>query len=636
MRLAITVFWAAAAWGCSPSDDDGATDARPDVRLDATDDGFVPDGVDIPTDGPFACEIGVWGCYGNIHYQCGPDGVSRTNEMPCPEACDPALGCVTCVPNSRRCEGNVSMLCAPDGSAWVTGRDCSEWGSTCGATGYCDDACGEAESTRSYVGCEYWPVALANTAELDSTVFDYRVIVANPNAGPATVHVTRGASEVYTGTVPAGGLTEITLPWISGQSFELPRDEWESIIVADGAYRLRSDLPVTVSQWNPFEYSAGGVFSYTNDATLLYPAHVLTGDYVAVTYVPFTRATGMSGGMIPTPPSYGKYADYVAIVGLAPEPTDVEVWVAGETARERGGRFEWTPPGGTIRFTLQRGEVAHVAAAPPPDCVEGRPDWRREEECTMGMCDFMDTCRETDFDLTGSRIFANRPVEVFGGHVCAYVPYFSQACDHLEEQLAPIQTWGRDFVSAPMTDNGGPGDNMVRVIAAFDGTEITVDPPQDIDYALLDANQWVEFMVWEPFRVSGTKAIQVAQFILGQYYPVPDAERGDPALTVLVPAEQYRSDYTFIAPSSYNAGTNGQSWVMVVRPPGLALTLDGASVSADWRPVAGREIGIVPVAGGTHTIQAAEPFGMIGYGLGSFTSYATPAGLNLNPITILI
>jgi len=331
-----------------------------------------------------------------------------------------------------------------------------------------------------------------------------------------------------------------------------------------------------------------------------------------------------------------KYPDYIAIVGVAPEPTDVEVLVAGETAAAAGGRWDWTPPGGTIHFTLQRGEVAHITAAPPPDCIDGRPGWRREEDCTMGMCDYLDTCRETDFDLTGSRIWANRPVEVFGGHVCAYVPYFSQACDHLEEQLAPIQTWGRDFVSAPMTDGGGPGDNMVRVIAAFDGTEITVDPPQDIGSATLDANQWVEFMAWEPFRVSGTRAIQVAQYVLGQYYPEPDAARGDPALTVLVPAEQYRPDYIFVAPSSYNAGTNGQTWVMVVRPPGLALTLDGAAVTADWRAVGGREIGIIAVDGGTHTIQAAEPFGLIAYGLGSFTSYASPAGLNLNPITILI
>jgi hypothetical protein len=34
-------------------------------------------------------------------------------------------------------------------------------------------------------------------------------------------------------------------------------------------------------------------------------------------------------------------------------------------------------------------------------------------------------------------------------------------------------------------------------------------------------------------------------------------------------------------------------------------------------------------------INGTEPFGLVAYGLGSFTSYATPAGLNLTPITVL-
>ncbi len=40
--------------------------------------------------------------------------------------------------------------------------------------------------------------------------------------------------------------------------------------------------------------------------------------------------------------------------------------------------------------------------------------------------------------------------------------------------------------------------------------------------------------------------------------------------------------------------------------------------------------------GGTHYIVGDEPFGMITYGMGSFTSYAYPAGLNLEQITVII
>lgn len=588
-------------------------------------------------DASLKCNAGQWTCSGSSYYLCADDGVGRLQEQQCPDACDPARGCVLCVPGTRQCQGTVSMICNSDASGFIYGRDCAEWGVECGGNGYCSDPCGQAEVTQSYVGCEYWPSPLANTSELNSSIFDYRVVVGNPNDAQANVEVTKDGAQVYSGAVPAGGLAEIVLPWIDGQSFALPLNSWQSVIKAGGAYRLRSDQPVTVAQFNPFEYSDGTNFSYTNDATLLLPSHVMTGDYTALTYVPFSRATGTTGIPIPTPPDASKYGDYLAIVGISPEPTDVEVWVTAHTAAEASGRFGYTAPFNPVHFTLQRGEVAHIAAAPPPDCAAGRPGYRHTEDCQFNICDFLDTCYEYEYDMTGTRVHATQPVEVFGGHVCAYVPYWSEACDHLETQLAPIQTWGKQYVSRPMTDGGGAGDNIVRVVAAFDNTQVHVEPPQGgTGDVTLNANQWVEFFASTPFSVTGSEAIMVGQFLLGQFYPDPDAARGDPAMTVLVPSEQFRKDYIFITPSSYNAGTNGQSFVLITRPPNAALTLDGQPVNAQWQAVGGKEVAIIPVDGGTHTMESTEKFGMIAYGLGSFTSYAYPAGLNLAQITSVV
>ncbi len=588
-------------------------------------------------DGSIHCTPGAWSCLGQTYYLCADDGVGHLQEQQCPNACDPAKGCVLCVPGQRQCQGTVSMMCNADASALVYGRDCAEWGSTCASNGYCSDPCGQAELTQSYVGCEYWPAPLANAPELDSTVFDFRVVVGNPNETQANIEVTQGGTTVYTGAVQPGSLTEIPLPWVDGQSFGLPLNSWQSIIKAGGAYRLRSDQPVTVAQFNPFEYAVNGTYSYTNDATLLLPAHVLTGDYTALTYVPFSRATGTAGGPFPSAPSFSKYGDYIAIAGVSPDPTNVQVYVAANTAAEATGRFPATPPFGVVQFTLQRGEVAHVASAPPPDCVAGRPGYRRDQTCQFNVCDFVDTCREYEYDMTGSRVVADHPVEVFGGHVCAYVPYYSQACDHLENQLAPIQTWGKKYVSRPMTDGGGPGDNLVRVVAAFDNTQVHVDPPQGgVGDTTLNHGQWIEFMASSAFSVTGSDAIMVGQFLVGQYYPNPVASRGDPGMTVLVPSEQFRKDYIFVTPSSYNASTNGQNYVLITRPPGVGLTLDGQPLNAQWQSVGGMEVAIVPVDGGTHTMKASDKFGMIAYGLGSFTSYAYPAGLNLTQITNVV
>ncbi len=620
--------------GFTPPDSDAG-----DVPGDTT----GGDASDVPTDAPFSCVPGEWACFGNIHYLCADDGVTRLEETVCPEACDPELGCVVCRPGSRTCDGNVSMICAPDGEAWWWGRDCTEWDSVCGGTGYCSDPCGDAESTHSYVGCEYWPTPLANTDELESR-FDYRVVVANPNEVDTRITVTRGGSEVHAETIAPGGLAEIVLPWVDGQSFGVTTS---SIITADGAYRLTSDRPVTVSQFNPFEYnvaSGGGggpggsrSYSYTNDATLLLPQHVLTGDYTGLSYVPLSISQVVETGGTPVVTA-GNRPDYIAVVGVVPGETHVQVHVAGNTAADADGAFDETARGGSVSFVLRRGEVAHVASSPTPTCTSDRPGYEREDlGCTAGTCQYLDLCREIDHDLTGSRIVSDQPVVVFGGHVCAYVPYNAQACDHLEVQLPPIQTLGTSYVSAPMVDAGTSHPNLVRIIAAFDETAITVEPPQGgFSTDTINADQYVEFMASTPFQVTGSQAIMVGQFLLGQHYPDPPAERGDPAMTVLVPSQQYRADYTFINPTSYREDTNGQNYVMIVRPPGLDLVLDGGSVSATWQSVGGSEIATVPVAGGTHLITGTSDFGMISFGLGSYTSYAYPAGLNLEPITPLI
>jgi hypothetical protein len=624
----------------SDADGDGDTerdaDIDGDVDTDRSDDADIDADIDGDQDQPFECDPGAWGCYENTYYECDVDGTGRINETPCDDVCDPRRGCVVCLPGSRRCEGDVSYACSSSGDVWYFGRDCSEWGSGCvDATGFCDDACAEAESSLSYVGCEYWPVALANESSLDE-VFDYRVVVANPNDTLATVRVFQGTTEVFNETVDDGGQREIVLPWIAGQSFGISSDSWQSLAVPNGAYRLISDLPVAVSQFNPFEYTVDtSVFSFTNDASLLLPSHALTRDYVGLSYVPFSRQVGT----VDTPITYStaKSPGYLAVVGISPDPTSVSIEASGHVAG--GGTVAETSAGSTLSFTVTRGEVVHVAAAVPPDCLDGRPGYHRDEECTGSggseVCEFTDTCREVDFDLTGSRVRTDQPVVVFGGHICAQVPYSSRYCDHLEVQLPPLETWGTEFFSMPLVSTGADYQNLVRVVAAFDSTEVIIDPaPEGLEAStFLDAGEWLEFFTSLPFNIRGSEAIMVGQFMLGQYHPEPEADRGDPAMTVLVPSEQYRDQYILSAPSSYRPDNGGQSFVMLVRPSALELTLDGLPISTSWLTIAGREVTTLPIESGTHVISGAEPFGMVAFGLGTYTSYAYPAGLNLGTIT---
>lgn len=609
-----------AAVGCG--DDD-----RPTVMRDSGPgmDGTIP-GVDS---GPPGCTPGQYACAGSTRYLCGDDGVTRLNEEVCPAACSPTEGCVACMPGQRQCNGTVSMVCAPDGNGFVSGRDCAEFGSTCGSSGFCTDDCATAESTRSNIGCEYWPVPLPNAPGLAGR-YDFRVVVANPNSVAANVRVFRGTSMVASSSVPPNGLQDIILPWVDGLSDGIG-ETWTSLSATNGAYRLVSDRPVTVAQFNPFEYDNGERdlfgdpdYSFTNDASLLLPAHSFTGNYIGSSYVALSAATeGLFGA------SYPKYPGYLAIVGVTPEPTTVSVALSSAIAADSGGRFPATSRGGVINFTINRGDVVVLAGAAPPNCMPGRPGRVTDDTGTF-------FCNETEYDLSGSRITANHAVAVFGGHTCAYVPYGAQACDHLESQLPPLETWGTNYNSAPMADPSGAAVNVVRVTGAFDDTSVTVTPAQSgTSTFTLGAGQWREFNATSAFQVSATRGIMVTQFLIGQYGSSPEADRGDPAMVVLPPREQFRRDYTFVAPTSYNTGTQGQNYILVVRNPGQAITLDGTAINPTWSPGGDREVGVLPITGGTHRMESADPFGVIVFGMGLFTSYAYPAGLNLEEILLI-
>lgn len=580
----------------------------------------VDAGLDSAFDVGFGCRPGETGCLGDRHYRCAEDGLTRLDEEVCPEACSADLGCVACVPGSRRCEGAVSMVCEPDGSVYRYGRNCAEWDVACGDDGYCEDACSEAEARRSYVGCEYFASPLANFRGIPGPrMFDYRIVVANPEAQPAEVTVLRGTRLLVREVVPPGSAVDLALPWIEEVSFPFEGDPWEGHQVEDGAYRVLASRPVIVAQFNPFHYAQGRDFSYTNDASLLLPVHALGREYVGLTLVP-------AWSNHPTASIRGR-PSYLALIGATAGTAQVTLTPSADIAADADGRWPATPAGTPVRLTLRRGEVAEVVPAVPPPCGPDRPGFIPVPgEETLG------SCYEADSDLTGSRIVSDGPIEVFGGHTCAAIPIDVGFCDHLEETLAPLDTWGRQFETVPFSDPDVGAPNSVRVVAGYDDTVLTFDPPHPEVNATLDAGEYVDLLIEGPLAITGSRPIEVAQFLLGQTYLDPPPSRGDPSLTMLVPREQFRNDYVFVTPTSYTPAVDGQSWVVISREPGAQILLDGAAVVATWHTVGGRELAVVPLAGGAHRAASTSTFGLMAFGLGSYTSYAYPAGLDLEEI----
>jgi hypothetical protein len=199
--------------------------------------------------------------------------------------------------------------------------------------------------------------------------------------------------------------------------------------------------------------------------------------------------------------------------------------------------------------------------------------------------------------------------------------------------LTSVDTWGRDHVSMSVGAAGAGGPNLVRIVAAYDGTEIAITPPQGGTSALsLDAGEFAELTVDGIFRIVGTKPIQVAQYLFGQGVGSSAAFRGDPSMWIVPPIEQLRREYAVNIPGSYNTETHGQNYLLVVRPRDTWTAIDQVGGPPFDAEVGEWEAGVVRIAPSVHTVLGEREIGVIAIGLSDYTSYATPAGRGLTPL----
>ncbi|MEI8254506.1 MAG: IgGFc-binding protein, partial [Deltaproteobacteria bacterium] len=482
--------------------------------------------------------------------------------------CVPGVGCRTCLAGTRRCDptsGNTPQTCSPDGAQWSRETPCPAGSTQQCIGGQCLDPCGAAAAQRSYIGCEYWPVTLQNLCmgEVGGT-FPFAIVLANPQTTAVTATIDGGAlTAPITQSIAPGQLTVIELPWVA-ELAQLRRRPGTSVLRHGGAYHVRTTLPVTAYQFNPLRFRddttrCGAAmdqpcFSYSNDASLLLPTSVLGQRYTALTFPGMTYRIGATmpfdaGGTI-------------AVVGTT-NGTQVTVHTTGSIVA--GPEVASVSTGGTQTYQLAAGDVLQLLGG-----GEGN-------------------------DFTGTTIETTQPVGVFNGHVCAQVPTDRVAGDHLEEQLFPDATWGRRYAITAFRDRATT-PSLVRILAQRDATHLTFDPPPATPPATttLGAHQFVEFALSDDTVVSADQPILVAQFMYGDG---ATGGEGDPAMVYEAPVEQYRNDYTFLAPDTYT-----HSFANVVGPNNTPPTLDGSVVTGTPRVIgaSGLTAWSVPLTPGVH------------------------------------
>ncbi len=652
--------------------------------------------------------------------------VGGANGYECvPPACFP--GQIDCLNSST--QRTCNAMGGWTDTACPAGRECQ--------AGVCVDECADAVSAKSYFGCDYWTAILDNSVDplfkggvlsgqgALSAPSDFAFVVTNRSTGTAQVTVTRffggSVQTVATVMVPGRndpgtkGLATINVPWQSIGTNVDPVGEGSSG-QQRYAYRIQSTKPLTVYQFNPLaalkfttrtctgtagqldcncdQGEGGDAFNciflgdptgigvcntppgggakrcmyntFSNDASLLLPAHILGTSHVAVTNDQYVFATNSSGANVG-----GKLSSNVTIVGTQDGTT---VTVRSSAVTKAGGSVAAMAKGTMRNFTLNSYDVLQFAS----DSLGNN----NVIECSanpFGGTGFI--CRQ-DNDLTGTVITSDKPVAVFGGTQCLIKPYNRVACDHVEEQIFPFNTWGTSFIAqksnALKLNNGSFATNSppdhYKIVSGCpttqcpNGTNITITPANAVS-AVLPPNTRcaapsnlgtgtcklmgvtsVEFKSSSNFRIESDQPVSVAWFLPGQgdnLGGATDPAEGDPSMILLPPIQQWRTNYTILAGRDYVSNYVG---ISVDNTRVLRVEIDGVAVTG-LNAIAGTNYLVKnhPVTGGTHTInvvarspQPTQPdggaytslpgAGITVYGYDSYVSYGYTGGLDLQSI----
>jgi hypothetical protein len=533
--------------------------------------------------------------------------------------CVPGGG--SCEPGTTRCVSQVAFAtCEAGGESFGDPVNCGPdkqcQAGACVATS--SSGCGGVLNEKSNLGCEYISMRLNQASGLQT--LPHTVVVSNPGDQAVTASVVSPGNASFNmpdRTIQPQQSTIIDFP--TSPMIDQPG-------LSDQIYILSTSLPVIATQFAPLNNP--GIGSETSDASLLLPTNALGTEHVVLGW----RGPPGLGGL----QSAGTYIDVVAI------EDGTTIQVSGPTALS-GGSAGSMAANSTQGFSVPKNQVLHLA-----------------ENGGFG---------STNTDVSGTQIIANKPVAVYTGATIVNIPdepvsstssscaatgntctYNSECCtgicghnlnsgsaecmdsleagDHVEQQLFATDTWGTSYVATPFYERGDNDFSIYKVTAANDATTVTIDPPINGTSSLtLNRGEVRQFHSPDAFEMSASDPIMVAQFMIGGQNSA--SGDGDPAFLLPPAVQQFRDSYVFLVPDQY-----ALNFVTLIAPTGEDVTLDGTTIPASsFTPVGGGSTWsyrlVDSLAGGVHTADASQNFGIVVHGMDEYISYAFSGGIIL-------
>ena len=370
------------------------------------------------------------------------------------------------------------------------------------------------------------------------------------------------------------------------------RPDWRAVqatgseVIQEKAIHLVSDNPLNV-------YALNFAFNSSEVATV-FPTESLGYEYFTMCYDPHVS---IHSDLIYGLNIQGKNSEFLVVA--SEDSTIVTIKPSVVTDK-------LAPKDSVFKVNLSKGEVYQVQSA------------NRDSLIGQG-------------DLTGSYITSDKPVAIFSGSYSTTVPHSSvSAWDHLFEQMPPIQSWGRRFITVPLKSRH---EDTYRVLAAEDNTTIHIGNNTPF---VLNRGKFKEFSLLynQPSLIESDKPVLLAQFSNSNSVDyVYNGGDGDPFMVILSPASQTRQQVAFVAYDSPEITKKFFINIVVKNDVVGKIFLDNKVVR--FQPVNGTGYSYAQdsLGKGSHYIESVDPAkGFIAwvYGFGGFEGYGYGVGYNLD------
>ena len=244
------------------------------------------------------------------------------------------------------------------------------------------------------------------------------------------------------------------------------------------------------------------------------------------------------------------------------------------------------------------------------------------------------------YDITGTKIFSNKPLTVISGHSCTKVPADFGVCDAITTQIPPTITWGKTFILPPLSDR--TNGQRYKIIASENNTEINIhcNGNTSINTQFINEGEVYQFDTGhnEYCSVITSKPCYIAEAGFANAYL--NENYGDPLMLTVPPLEQYPKSDVIIAPIA----NNNENFYTIIIPDdfytGSFLLNQSITCSISWIPInypngsiAG--YGYSAPLNRTTTIgsfRASGKFLVVAYGFTSYRGFGYAPKMEFNPI----